>query len=223
MLPDDALMMAVIHRHGHASPTPVLGMLQDWSTWRGAIARTVAHDSHSLVVFWPRPGRSCGGCQRGDHGRRRHGRGVQGGVTAVLRLPICGLLSDAPARMLRRIPRVARSGPCDRLLATTAVDFQGHRWCQPCVQSWSACQRRRDYRRGYRRYICERADSIGQGRCVRVAVPHQRLAGYLHRMVADWDCIVRILVRVADGRVNTWVKPGHDGVGAWPRRGWRVV
>jgi hypothetical protein len=147
----------------------------------------------------------------------------KGAVTAVLRLPICGLLSDAPARMLRRIPRVARSGPCDRLLATTAVDFQGHRWCQPCVQSWSACQRRRDYRREYRRYICERADSIGQGRCVRVAVPHQRLAGYLHRMVADRDCIVRILVRVADGRVNTWVKPGHDGVGAWPRRGWRVV
>src|SRR5277367_3530217 len=28
-------------------------------------------------------------------------------------------------------------------------------------------------------------------------------------MVADWDCIVRKLVRVADGRV----KPGHDGVG----------
>jgi len=25
-------------------------------------------------------------------------------------------------------------------------------------------------------------------------------------MVADWDCIVRNLVRVADGRV----KPGHD-------------
>src|SRR5580704_374580 len=29
---------------------------------------------------------------------------------------------------------------------------------------------------------------------------------HLHRMVADWDCIVRNLVRVADGRV----KPGHD-------------
>src|SRR5579864_8370429 len=39
--------------------------------------------------------------------------------------------------------------------------------------------------------------------------PRHRWArpGHLHRMVADWDCIVRNLVRVADGRV----KPGHDG------------
>jgi hypothetical protein len=33
------------------------------------------------------------------------------------------------------------------------------------------------------------------------------LDGHLHRMVAEWVCIVRKLVRVADGRV----KPGHDG------------
>ncbi len=43
--------------------------------------------------------------------------------------------------------------------------------------------------------------------------------GHLDRMVADWDCIVRKLVRVADGRVkpdhDVWsgqaeVKPDHD-------------
>jgi hypothetical protein len=34
-------------------------------------------------------------------------------------------------------------------------------------------------------------------------------AGRLHRMVGDWDCIVRKLVRVRDGRV----KPDHDGIG----------
>jgi hypothetical protein len=35
-------------------------------------------------------------------------------------------------------------------------------------------------------------------------------------MVADWDCIVRNLVRVTDGRV----KPGHDGgiFGAWYKK-----
>ena len=31
-LPDDAIMMAVIHRHGNAPATPVLGVLQGWST-----------------------------------------------------------------------------------------------------------------------------------------------------------------------------------------------
>jgi prevent-host-death family protein len=35
-------------------------------------------------------------------------------------------------------------------------------------------------------------------------VPDQ--PGHLHRMVAEWDCIVRNLRRVADGRV----KPVHD-------------
>ena len=44
--------------------------------------------------------------------------------------------------------------------------------------------------------------------------PRHRWArpGHLHRMVADWDCIVRKLVRVADGRVDPRVKieDGHD-------------
>ena len=37
-------------------------------------------------------------------------------------------------------------------------------------------------------------------------------------MVAEWDCIVRNLVRVADGRV----KPSHDGVGE-RRFQWRLA
>ena len=34
----------------------------------------------------------------------------------------------------------------------------------------------------------------------------QARPGHLHRMVADWDCIVRNLLRVADGQI----KPSHD-------------
>ena len=36
--------------------------------------------------------------------------------------------------------------------------------------------------------------------------------GHLHRMVADWDCIVRNWLSVADGRVKPRAKPGQDGV-----------
>jgi hypothetical protein len=32
-------------------------------------------------------------------------------------------------------------------------------------------------------------------------------------MSADWGCIFRNLVRLADGLVKPMVKPGHDGVG----------
>ena len=47
----DATLMAVLHRHGLASPEPHLGVLRGWGTWHGALATTVSHDSHNLVVF----------------------------------------------------------------------------------------------------------------------------------------------------------------------------
>ena len=96
-LPEYTIMMAVIHRHAQAPATPVLGVLEGWSAWRGALATTVAHDSHNLVVFGRDPADmaaaanaliACGG-----------GMAVaaQGRVRALLPLPVCGLISDAPA------------------------------------------------------------------------------------------------------------------------------
>ena len=117
VLPDGAILMAVIHRHGRAPAEPVLGVLDSWSTWRGAIATTVAHDSHNLVVFGRDPRDmaaaanaliACGG-----------GMAVAAGgvVTAVLELPVCGLLSDAPA------PEVAASFRALKVAADAIVDW----------------------------------------------------------------------------------------------------
>ncbi|MDB6453528.1 adenine deaminase [Falsirhodobacter sp. 20TX0035] len=97
LLPPDKLMMAVIHRHGQRAAVPSLGVLDDWGCWTGAIATTVAHDSHNLCVFGHDPVamaaaanalRDCGGGMAVAQGDR---------VLAVLPLPVCGLLSDAPA------------------------------------------------------------------------------------------------------------------------------
>lgn len=97
VLPDDLLMMAVIHRHGRRKATPSLGVLEDWGRWSGAIATTVAHDSHNLCIFGSDPLsmatagnalRDCGGGMAVARGDR---------VLAVLPLPVFGLLSDAPA------------------------------------------------------------------------------------------------------------------------------
>lgn len=96
-LADDLLIMAVIHRHGRAPATPVLGVLDGWGAWRGAIATTISHDSHNLTVFGRDPADmaaaanaliACGG-----------GMAVAaaGQVIALLELPVCGLVSDAPA------------------------------------------------------------------------------------------------------------------------------
>lgn len=96
-LPQDKLVMAVIHRHGRRTAVPSLGVLDDWGSWTGAIATTIAHDSHNLCVFGRDPADMAAaanaliGCGGGMAVAR------EGRVTALLPLPVCGLLSDEPA------------------------------------------------------------------------------------------------------------------------------
>ena len=96
VLPEGSTVMAVVHRHGVAPPVPALGLLEGWGTWRGALATTVAHDSHNLCVF----GRDPGDMAAAANALIAAGGGMavaaEGGVTALLPLPVCGLMSDAP-------------------------------------------------------------------------------------------------------------------------------
>jgi adenine deaminase len=96
VLPDDAILMAVIHRHGLAPATPVLGVLTGWGAWRGAFATTVAHDSHNLVVFGRDPADLCAAANAVIAAQGGMAVAAGGAVQAVLPLPVCGLLSDAP-------------------------------------------------------------------------------------------------------------------------------
>lgn len=97
VLPDDALWMAVIHRHGLAPAVPVMGVLRGWGKWNGALATTVAHDSHNLIVF----GSDAASLAAAANAVTQAGGGMavasSGTVQAVLPLPVCGLISDAPA------------------------------------------------------------------------------------------------------------------------------
>lgn len=111
VLPPDLLVMAVTHRHGRAAPVPVLGVLEGWGNWSGAIATTVAHDSHNLVIF----GRDPADMAAVANALTEAGGGMavaEGGkVTAQLPLPLCGLFSDDPAPVvadaLRRLRAAA--------------------------------------------------------------------------------------------------------------------
>ncbi len=96
VIPADMLRMAVIHRHAKADATPIIGLLQDWGIWNGAIATTIAHDSHNLNIF----GSNAEDMAIAGNALIACGGGMavaQGGkLLAVLELPVCGLLSDAP-------------------------------------------------------------------------------------------------------------------------------
>ena len=50
-LPPGHLVQVTVHRHGRIAPVPQAALLAGWGDWTGAVATTVAHDTHNLVVF----------------------------------------------------------------------------------------------------------------------------------------------------------------------------
>ena len=98
----DILKMAVIERHGGKGRIG-LGLVENYRLRGGAIASSIAHDSHNLIVVGDNDRDmalavnelgSCGGglCVI-----------VRGKVKGKLELPIAGLMSDRPAEEVSRI------------------------------------------------------------------------------------------------------------------------
>ncbi|MES5047918.1 adenine deaminase [Rhizobium nepotum] len=94
--PEGATMISVTHRHGKADPVTKTGFLTGWGNWNGAFATTVSHDSHNLTVF----GGNAEDMALAANAVIAAGGGMavasQGKVTALLPLPLSGLVSDAP-------------------------------------------------------------------------------------------------------------------------------
>ncbi|WP_421418691.1 adenine deaminase [Agrobacterium tumefaciens] len=94
--PEGATMISVIHRHGKAEPVTRTGFLTGWGRWNGAFATTVSHDSHNLTVF----GGNAEDMALAANAVIATGGGMavasEGKVTALLPLPLSGLVSDAP-------------------------------------------------------------------------------------------------------------------------------
>jgi len=88
-------MISVTHRHGKADPVTRTGFLTGWGNWDGAFATTVAHDSHNLTVF----GGNAEDMAVAANAVIKAGGGMAvasgGKVTALLPLPLSGLVSDA--------------------------------------------------------------------------------------------------------------------------------
>lgn len=95
-LPEGLSLLAVVHRHGRADPTPSVGLVEGWGEMRGAVATSLAHDSHNLLVFGRDAADMAAAANAviGADGGMAVARG--GAVTALLPLPIAGLLSEAP-------------------------------------------------------------------------------------------------------------------------------
>ena len=98
----DLLKMAVIERHGGKGHIG-LGLVENYRMKGGAIASSIAHDSHNLIVI----GDSDEDMALAANELIGSGGGIcmvaKGKVLGKLDLPIAGLMSDKPAEQVSRI------------------------------------------------------------------------------------------------------------------------
>jgi adenine deaminase len=97
----DILKIAVIERH-HATGRIGVGFVRGFGLQRGALASTVAHDAHNLIVVGTNDLEMTAAAL---HVLRMGGGqcAVEGGrIVAALPLPIAGLVSDQPLAVVRR-------------------------------------------------------------------------------------------------------------------------
>jgi len=95
-VPADHAVITVIHRHGRAPAIPRNILIEGWGEPRGAIATTLSHDSHNLLVL----GRDPRDMQAAANALIACGGGMavarDGAVKALMPLPIAGLLAETP-------------------------------------------------------------------------------------------------------------------------------
>jgi adenine deaminase len=130
-VPAGHVLQVAIHRHGRAPATPVSALLADYATdgadWTGAIATTVAHDTHNLVVF----GRDADDMALAANTVIASGGGIcvvaAGEVAGLIELPIAGLLSPLPAAEVAEAQRRTQA-------AALAIGLHAPTLTQPLFQ-----------------------------------------------------------------------------------------
>ncbi len=90
----DLCFVAVVERHGKSAGDAAVGLLNGFGLKRGAVASSVGHDSHNIIVA----GTNEADMQVALRAIEAHQGGVcvvaDGEVKAIVALPIAGLLSD---------------------------------------------------------------------------------------------------------------------------------
>jgi adenine deaminase len=94
-LPPGHAAITIIHRHGRAPAVPMTCITDGWGEPRGAIATTISHDSHNLLVL----GRDAADMQAAANALIAAGGGMavaRRGTVTMVPMPLFGLLCDTP-------------------------------------------------------------------------------------------------------------------------------
>ncbi|EFC82949.1 adenine deaminase C-terminal domain-containing protein [Parafrankia sp. EUN1f] len=123
-IPAGCLLQVVVHRHGRAPHAPQAALLSGWGDWTGAVATTLSHDTHNLVVF----GRDPAEMLRAAQAVVAHGGGIAvaraGAVIAEVPLPIAGILSDRPAAEVAEQQRATQQAAIEIGMPTAPLTQQ---------------------------------------------------------------------------------------------------
>ncbi len=90
--------IAVVERH-HATGTIGVGLISGYGLTHGAIATTVAHDSHNLIVVGDNDADMAAAARELERVQGGYTIVVDGDVKGTLALPVCGLMSSDPAQI----------------------------------------------------------------------------------------------------------------------------
>ena len=110
-VPPGHALIAVLHRHGRRDPSPVVCLADGWGEPRGAVATTISHDNHNLLVLGrdPRDMAAAANALIACGGGMAVAR--DGAAVAVLPLPRGrAARRDAAGRDRRRLRPAARRG-----------------------------------------------------------------------------------------------------------------
>jgi adenine deaminase len=119
-LPAEACMLSVVPRHGQGTPPTAVALL-GLGLKRGAVAHTVAHDCHNLLVA----GRLGTDMAAAVEALRQRGGGFvlveEGRVVAEVPLPLAGLMSFEPCEALSRQIERFNAAALERGIAPAAT------------------------------------------------------------------------------------------------------
>jgi len=111
----DILKLVVVERH-HATGNVGVGFVRGFNLKEGAIASTVAHDAHNVVVAGTNTADICAAIERLERLQGGQVAVRDGKVIAELALPIAGLVSDRPLdeviKRLDKLNAAARAMGC---------------------------------------------------------------------------------------------------------------
>lgn len=132
-VPDGYLLQAVVHRHGRASQQVRIALVTGWGDeWTGAVASTVSHDTHNLVVFGRDPRDMAVAANAVIATQGGVSVAKQGYVVSQIALPIAGILSPLSAGEVASAQDALLAAAADAGLPLGALS-------QPLMQVFASC------------------------------------------------------------------------------------